>query len=166
MCGGLNGRLHRDALRELVTAERPSIGCVQETKLAVLNDFDVIQCLGPGFDYFFLPAVQTRGGILLEWRSDTGRLRTLPCALSQSRLGCNRSMARVRPGGSRVYGPSTGNLKQAFLEELHELSQVCVGAWLLTDDFNMIYRVEDKNNDRLNRRPMGQFRSFLNTAQP
>jgi hypothetical protein len=75
-------------------------------------------------------------------------------------------MARVRPGGSRVYGPSTGNLKQAFLEELRELSQVRAGAWLLTDDFNMIYRVEDKNNDRLNRRPMGQFRSFLNTAQP
>jgi hypothetical protein len=133
--------------------------CVQETKLAVLNDFDVIQCLGPGFDYFFHPAVQTRGGILLEWRSDTGRLRTLPCALSQSRLGCNRSMARVRPGGSRVYGPSTDNLKQAFFEELRELSQVPAEAWLLTG-------AEDKNNDRLNRRLMGQFHSFLNTVQP
>lgn len=51
--------------------EHPSIVCVQETKLAVISDFDVMQCLGPGFDYFFLLAVQTRGGILLAWRSDT-----------------------------------------------------------------------------------------------
>jgi hypothetical protein len=28
----------------------------------------------------------------------------------------------------------------------------------------MIYHAEDKNNDRLNRRLMGQFCSFLNTA--
>jgi hypothetical protein len=67
-------------------------------------------------------------------------------------------MARVRPGGSRVYGPSTDNLKQAFLEELRELSQV-PEAWLLTG-------AEDKNNDRLNRCLMGQFHSFLNTVQP
>jgi exonuclease III len=52
---GLNGQLHRDALRELVAAECPSIMCVQETKLSVINDFDVMQCLSPGFDYFFLP---------------------------------------------------------------------------------------------------------------
>jgi hypothetical protein len=63
------------------------------------------------------------------------------------------------PCGSRVYGPSTDNLKQAFLEELRELSQVPAEAWLLTG-------AEDKNNDRLNRRLMGQFHSFLNTAQP
>jgi hypothetical protein len=36
--------------------------------------------------------------------------------------------------------------------------------WLLNDDFDLIYRVEDKNNDRLNRRLMGQFRCFLNYA--
>jgi exonuclease III len=33
----------------------PQIVCVQETKLSVINDFDVMQCLSPGFDYFFLP---------------------------------------------------------------------------------------------------------------
>jgi endonuclease/exonuclease/phosphatase family metal-dependent hydrolase len=31
-------------------------------------------------------------------------------------------------------------------------------------DFNLIYQVKDKSNDRLDRRLMGQFRSFLNRA--
>jgi exonuclease III len=39
---GLNRQFHRDALRELVAEECPSIMCVQETKLPIISDFDVI----------------------------------------------------------------------------------------------------------------------------
>jgi hypothetical protein len=39
--------------------------CVQETKLRILDDFLVIQLLGAGFDYNFLPAMGRRGGILI-----------------------------------------------------------------------------------------------------
>jgi hypothetical protein len=35
---------------------------------------------------------------------------------------------------------------------------------LLTSDFNLIYRVEDENNGRLNCHLMVQFRRFLNDA--
>jgi hypothetical protein len=41
--------------------------CLQETKLECISDFDVIQLLGAGFNYCFLPAVQTCGGILVAW---------------------------------------------------------------------------------------------------
>jgi hypothetical protein len=51
----------------LVTDECPSFICLQETKLHVLNDYDVLQLLGHDFDYAFLPSVQTRGGILITW---------------------------------------------------------------------------------------------------
>jgi hypothetical protein len=40
----------------------------------------------------------------------------------------------------------------------------CSCPWLLNDDFNLIYRGEDKNNDMLNQCLMGQFRRFLNEA--
>jgi hypothetical protein len=63
-----------------------------------------------------------------------------------------------------IYGQSTDNLKHVFLEELRELHQVCMGAWLLMGDFNMVYHSEDKNNDWLNRRLMGQFHRFLNDS--
>jgi hypothetical protein len=50
------------------------------------------------------------------------------------------------------------------LAELHELRAVRTGPWMLNGDFNMIYRAEDRNNDRLNGRLMGQFQRFLNDA--
>lgn len=45
---GLNSRAHRDAVRELVIVERPSLVCLQETKMHVISDFDVMQVLGAG----------------------------------------------------------------------------------------------------------------------
>jgi hypothetical protein len=39
-----------------------------------------------------------------------------------------------------------------------------MGAWMINMDFNLIYRAEDKNNTRLNRRLMGQFQQLLNEA--
>jgi exonuclease III len=62
---GLNSSAHHDVVHDLVTTEKLSIVCLQETKLSVCSDFDVIQILGHGFDYFCLPAIHTRGGILL-----------------------------------------------------------------------------------------------------
>jgi hypothetical protein len=124
---GLNGWLHRDTQRELVAVGWPSIVCVQETKLPVISNFDVIQCLGPGFDFFFVPAVQTRGGILPAWCSNTW---------SASHTSSHSSVSvRLQPvdgGGTHwwftgVYGPSTDNLKHAFLEELREIAKYAPG---------------------------------------
>jgi hypothetical protein len=63
-----------------------------------------------------------------------------------------------------IYGPSLDTGKPTFLLELHDLCQTRNGMWMINDDFNMIYYAEDKNNDRLNRRCMGQFRHFINDA--
>jgi hypothetical protein len=62
---GLNARSHRNGIRELVASERASLVCLQETKLYVISNYDVIQFLGPDFNYCYLPAEQTRGGILV-----------------------------------------------------------------------------------------------------
>lgn len=51
------------------------------------------------------------------------------------------------------------------MQELHELRAVRSGPWLLNGDFNLIYCAQDKNNNRLNRHLMGQFRRFLNEAE-
>jgi hypothetical protein len=61
-----------------------------------------------------------------------------------------------------VYGPTRDPDKASFLTELHKLRTMSMGTWMLNGYFNMIYRVEDKNNDWLNRRLMGQFWHFLN----
>jgi hypothetical protein len=61
-----------------------------------------------------------------------------------------------------VYGPTVDIEKPNFLTELCEIKESRPGLWLVCEDFNMIYRVEDKSNERLDRRRMGQFRCFLN----
>jgi hypothetical protein len=65
---GLNAQSHRDAVRELVGAERQSLVCFHETKVDVISDFDIMQILGLVLImYSFL--VHTRGGIFVTWRS-------------------------------------------------------------------------------------------------
>jgi hypothetical protein len=54
--------------------------------------------------------------------------------------------------------------RDTFLVELHVPEQVWSRLWMINDDFNLIYRAEDKNNGRLNRRRMGQFDRFINDA--
>jgi hypothetical protein len=66
-----------------------------------------------------------------------------------------------------VYGPTSDSEKPTFLDELiSQFRLVHSGPWLVTSNFNMIYQGADKNNDRLNRRLVGQFHHFLNDSVP
>jgi hypothetical protein len=60
-----------------------------------------------------------------------------------------------------VYDPTRDEDKPLFLDELHTVRGTRDGPWILCGDFNMIYRVADKNNDRLDHHCMGQFRRLL-----
>jgi exonuclease III len=161
---GLNSGAHHDVVRELVIEEHISLVCLQETKMHVITDYDILQVLGLGFEYFYLPASQTRGGILVAWHSSSWVVSN-----TSSRRFSVSLCVRAATGGPKwwmsiVYEPTAEVDKPAFLEELHSLRQVRNGPWVLCGDFNMIYRAHDKNNDRLDRRRMGQFRRFLNVT--
>lgn len=66
---GLNAQARRDNVRTLVDDIRPSIVCLQETKLDVISEFLVFSLLGRDFvDFAYLPASSTRGGILIAGR--------------------------------------------------------------------------------------------------
>ena len=139
-----------------------SILCMQETKLAVVSLSIVMETLGADFDaYFCLPAIDTRGGIIVAWKSRVVQL-------DSAHVDLNSVTAKVTPTGGApwwltcVYGPQDDADKIAFLSELREVRRVRAGPWVLCGDFNMIYRDEDKNNGNLHRRMMGRFRNFLN----
>jgi exonuclease III len=65
---GLNARSQRNVVCELIIANRPSVVCIEETKMHVISYYYVLKLLGSSFDYLFLPAEQTHGGILVVWR--------------------------------------------------------------------------------------------------
>ena len=64
-----------------------------------------------------------------------------------------------------VYGPQDDAAKVEFLDELRSFRAARQGAWMVCGDFNLTYHVEDKNNDRIDRRAMRRFRSFLDSVQ-
>jgi hypothetical protein len=43
-----------------------------------------------------------------------------------------------------VYGPQGNDEKIAFLQELREVRNVCLGPWMVAGDFNLIYKDEDE----------------------
>jgi hypothetical protein len=61
-----------------------------------------------------------------------------------------------------VYGPQGDLEKKMFTRELRQLKQFVGDLWLLIGDFNLIYKEQDKNNSRINRRLMLRFRRALN----
>jgi hypothetical protein len=122
--------------------------------MAVIDQFIVNQCLGPAFDgYDFLPAEETRGGILIAWNSAAMQITNIvrdSYAIS--------GQVHARDGNSWwitvVYGPQSTEDKVRILTELTERRNLCPGAWLLIGDFNMILRASEKNNENLDRASM------------
>jgi exonuclease III len=59
---GLNGRARRNVVRDLLAQERATLVCLQETKVSDVTKRLADECLGPSFDYAFMPAINTAGG--------------------------------------------------------------------------------------------------------
>lgn len=57
-----------------------------------------------------------------------------------------------------VYGPQDDGEKLLFLEELEAVRDACTGHWMIIGDFNLILDEADKNNARINRLNMRNFR--------
>ena len=152
-------------VKELVTQERFTLVALQETKLQTCDHALVLEMLGTGFDYFHVPATHTCGGILVAWHCDfwsASNPRLHRSSLS-AKLHCVH--ANEDWWFTCVYGPQGDTEKIQFLEHLSDLRRHCAGPWLLCGDFNLIYKAEDKNNTNLNRRMMGRFRRFIDTAE-
>jgi exonuclease III len=149
----------------MAASVRVTAFCLQETKLQVVSEQLVADLLGRKFsnNFSFLPVLGTRGGILIAFSEDHFRLML-------SRRSANTLTVRVQMlndavewSMTGVYGPQTEQEKMAFLDEIKNLRQSMQGQdeWLLCGDFNLIYKAEDKNNSRLNKRLMGKFRFVL-----
>lgn len=161
---GLNDRAWRNVVRTLIQTHQPSLVCLQETKLSNICNATAIDILGCPFDYVYLPSVGVAGGILLGWRRDLW-------SVAHVDRGSFHLSARITATAppilhwwlTVVYGPTQDAAKVQFLSELRRFRDGAQGPWLLCGDFNMIYRAQDKNNDRLDRRSMRRFRNFLHS---
>jgi exonuclease III len=159
---GLNSAARQDSLHTLAESSRADIVCIQEMKIANLTQRVILSALGTVFSgYVVLLAVGTSGGVLVAWRQHiqpTGNNRVDNNSVSvqfHSNNGLDWWL-------TNVYGPQGNEEKINFLQELREIRGACSGPWMLAGDFNLIYKVEDKNNPNYNRSMMGRFRRFIN----
>lgn len=164
---GLNAQAKQDVVKAFVHKVGASIVCLQETKLATVTDRNILSILGQNFvqSYAFLPASGTRGGIILACNAN---LFSLSEAV-QGQFSLSATITMFEEGLqwsiTVVYSPQLEADKIAFLAEIEAMSSFMKPAWLLIGDFNLIYKVSDKNNDRLNRRMMQRFKGLIDKIE-
>ena len=153
---GLNAKARRDCVCTLVGDIRPTILCLQETKLDVISQYTVFSLLGVGFSEFaYLPASSTRRGILVAGQC-------YDVAFTEVLIGCFSVTIAMKPllaiGEAQdswwlttVYGPQEDGDKLISLEELEAIHDAALGPWAVIGDFNLILHEADKSNDRIDR---------------
>lgn len=161
---GLNNVAKQEEVKQVMTVYKLDLICIQETKMSIIDDSLIRNSLGMPYEnnYCYLPAEGTRGGILLAANDSC-------LTLSNSWATINTITATVTDARNNyqwtvtgVYGPQGDLEKKRFIRELRHLKQQVTPQWLLLGDFNLIYKDQDKNRGRLNRRLMLKFRRALN----
>ena len=160
---GLNNRAKRDSVKSLVVSLKPAVICLQETKMCSVSDFDILSILGSGYSNFvYGPAHGSRGGILVAWHD--GTFASVASVIKDNSVSVQlKSVSGPLWWFTGVYGPHQDSLKPAFLQELRDIRNACVGPWIIAGDFNQIYKSEDKNNSNVNRALLGNFRDLINS---
>ena len=117
---GLNGAARRKVVHDLAADTRCTIACLQETKLADVQDHIVGETLGQNFtaNYAFLPADGTRGGALIAVDEDH-------YCITASEFRQFTVIARLKASVENSewwvtvdYGPQGDQQKLEFLREL------------------------------------------------
>jgi hypothetical protein len=151
----------RDAL-SLVNA---TVICIQETKLAVLENAKAHRFLPHSLSEFTtVDADGSRGGIVTAWDGrlleNTGTRREI-FSLTTSFISTTSDLSFTI---TNVYAPSDHSLTSEFIREMLVLSSAIDGPWLVLSDFNLIRYPEEKNNDNFDRSVAEAFNSLIRDA--
>lgn len=164
---GLNNPARQHEMGQVIQLHKPHIVCLQETKMAHIDNRIINNSLGPQYvnNFMFLSAKETRGGIILAYRDDHIHLQHTNSTTNtiSALVTDNRHHMQWTPTG--VYGQQPELDKKMFIREIKNLKDSAQDAWLVVVYFNLIYKEEDKNNDRLNQRMMLRFRRALNCLE-
>lgn len=160
---GLNDGTKRASVRNQITSSGATDVCLQETKITNWTLPLLAETVGNDMaqNVAFLPSNGASGGILLAaferfFRLDNPHLTANTISASLTMLSDNRVWSLTG-----VYGPQSDAEKLLFMEEIKNLKTHMLPAWLLLGDFNLIYRAQDKNNDRINLPLLNGFRSTI-----
>ena len=159
---GLGDKLKCDDVLSELTTLKPSIACLQETKLA-----DVTQIKSAAFlprtikDFHFKPSNGTAGGILTAISPSLFSL----VAHSHHEFTLNATI-RINADNStfhvtNVYAPTDHSRKNDFLQELAQHKPPDNEPWIILGDFNLMRSHADKNNDNFRQHEADAFNDAI-----
>jgi exonuclease III len=148
---GLNDAAHRELARETTLSARPTIVCLQETKVSSMNLSIRMETLGSRLSgHCTLDANGTRGGILLAWDEEVVELTSVDIRQFTITATVRLLLTNVNFRLTTCYGPAIDRRKEEFLQEMISIKPPLGLPWLIMGDFNLIYKADDKNNLNLN----------------
>jgi exonuclease III len=161
---GLNNPARRNSICLFLQSFNLSLICAQESELELVDSSIISQTFGPAFDGFdFVPALGTRGGIILAWRTDHLRISILhkgDFSITAEVQSLNDAKAWAV---TSVYGPQQIPDKELFIQELLQIGASMNLPWIVNGDFNLVLDQADKSNGRVNRRLMNKFKHAINS---
>ena len=162
---GLNNPARRGVVRNVVLLHSPTIICLQESKLAVVDSMIISQVCGPKYtEFLFEPALCTRGGLIVAWDPDVVDIYLLAQQKSFIAVDCCWRLTDTKFRLVTVYGPRSDADKLNFLDDLRPLCHSNLPC-IFIGDFNLIADASNKNNMNINQRMMAAFRRFINELE-
>ncbi|XP_078153720.1 uncharacterized protein LOC144548883 [Carex rostrata] len=143
---GLNWRSKKLAVRKTIFLEKPDIVYIQETKLSSIDDTTKKEICGRRLDkYEYVPAIGTRGGMLIAWRSTRFQQQAATHNNYCLTVGLKDMMLYHSIQCTTVYGLSSPAGKSDFFMELQNLKPKDTIPWLIGGDFNVTLDPSDRN---------------------
>ena len=162
---GLNNPARRRVVAGVVRDHHCKLVCLQETKLDSISNSIIAETLDPSFmdNFVFLPAVGTRGGILIAASSD--HIKVTPQPLLQGTFSVSALITDLCCNSpwllTGVYGPQSDEDKLNFLNEIRHIKALAPSEWVVLGDFNLISRASEKSNSNINLRMIRAFRAAI-----
>jgi exonuclease III len=158
----LNAPARRQVVKEMVADHRCNIVCLQETKMQSVDDRIVAETLGQAFlrHYAVLPAVGTRGGILLAIADGQYTMLAVDIRTYSAIVTIRNNTDGGEWTVTGVYGPQDDAAKLLLMQELRQIKLTAGERWAIMGDFNLICRASDKSNAQVNRRLLGSFQAL------
>lgn len=136
----------RTTVHETIASFSCQLVCLQETKLAMIDQFVASYLAGHRLRTFAQrPAIGTQGGIFMLWDDNTVNISDIVatefCLSANVRLLNSETSFKI----TTVYGPTASSRKIDFFAELLGQKPPPGDMWLALGDFNQIHQARDKN---------------------
>lgn len=136
---------------QTIIEQKPEFICLQETKLANINNFTASTFLPPCYrNFFFQPTEGTAGGLLTSWNNHSFSASLNSASATHLSVSFCSSSDNTSFSIINVYAPCDDHARLLFFDHLSLVTANLDDPFMLLGDFNIYRYPYEKNNDNIN----------------